>query len=112
MHRVPWLLLNLCTATLAALVISQFEGEIERLVVLAVLMPIVASLGGNAAIQVLTVTVRAIAMRQVTAANALRVAASWFVNAIKSIVALLVWPSAVASARPALASGASCFFAC
>jgi magnesium transporter len=73
MRRVPWLLVNLGTATLAALVIAQFEAEIAQLVVLAVLMPIVASLGGNAAIQALAVTVRAIAMRQVTSANALRV---------------------------------------
>jgi magnesium transporter len=73
MRRVPWLLVNLGTATLAALVIAQFEAEIAQLVVLAVLMPIVASLGGNAAIQALAVTVRAIAMRQVTSANAFRV---------------------------------------
>jgi magnesium transporter len=73
MRRVPWLLVNLGTATLAALVIAQFEAEIAQLVVLAVLMPIVASMGGNAAIQALTVTVRAIAMRQITGANAFRV---------------------------------------
>jgi magnesium transporter len=73
MRRVPWLLVNLGTATLAALVIAQFETEIAQLVVLAVLMPIVASLGGNAAIQALAVTVRAIAMRQLTSANAFRV---------------------------------------
>jgi magnesium transporter len=73
MRRVPWLLLNLGTATLAALVIAQFAQAIDTLVVLAVLMPIVAALGGNAAIQALSVTVRALAMRQVTRANAMRV---------------------------------------
>jgi magnesium transporter len=73
MRRVPWLLLNLGTATLAALVIAQFAQAIDTLVVLAVLMPIVAALGGNAAIQALSVTVRALAMRQVTRANAWRV---------------------------------------
>jgi magnesium transporter len=72
LHRVPWLLLNLGTATLAALVIAQFEAEIEQLVVLAVLMPIVVALGGNAAMQAVTVTVRALAMRQITRANAAR----------------------------------------
>jgi magnesium transporter len=72
LRRVPWLLLNLGTAALAAVVIAQFEAEIEELVVLAVLMPIVAALGGNAGIQVLTVVVRAIAMREVTRTNALR----------------------------------------
>jgi magnesium transporter len=73
MRRVPWLLLNLGTATLAALVIAQFAQAIDTLVVLAILMPIVAALGGNAAIQALSVTVRALAMRQVTRANAWRV---------------------------------------
>jgi magnesium transporter len=75
LRRVPWLLLNLGTATLAALVIAQFEAEIEQLVVLAVLMPIVVALGGNAAMQAVTVTVRALAMRQITRANAARVVA-------------------------------------
>jgi magnesium transporter len=73
MRRAPWLLLNLGTATLAALVIAQFADAIDALVVLAILMPIVAALGGNAAIQALSVTVRALAMRQVTRANAWRV---------------------------------------
>jgi magnesium transporter len=56
-------------------VIAQFEAEIEQLVVLAVLMPIVVALGGNAAMQAVTVTVRALAMRQITRANAARVVA-------------------------------------
>ena len=72
-RRVPWLLVNLATASLAALVIAQFEAAIGELVVLAVLMPIVASLGGNAGIQALTVSVRALAMKQITRANTFRI---------------------------------------
>jgi magnesium transporter len=70
--RFPWLFVNLLTAILASLVIGLFEGTIERLVALAVLMPIVASMGGNAGTQTLTVAVRAIAMKDLTAANAMR----------------------------------------
>jgi magnesium transporter len=73
MHRVPWLLLNLCTASLAALVVAQFEATIREIVILAALMPVVVSLGGNAGIQALTVTVRALALKQITKANALRI---------------------------------------
>jgi magnesium transporter len=72
-RRIPWLVVNLGTAGLAALVIAQFEGAIEALVALAVLMPIVASMGGNAGTQSLTVAVRALATRDLTRANALRV---------------------------------------
>jgi magnesium transporter len=70
--RAPWLLVNLGTAVLASTVISAFEGSIDRLVALAILMPIVASLGGNAATQALTVAVRAIASRDLTQSNAAR----------------------------------------
>lgn len=72
-QRLPWLLVNLLTAGLAALVIAQFSGTIEALVALAVLMPIVASMGGNAGTQSLTVAVRALATRDLTRSNALRV---------------------------------------
>lgn len=72
-QRVPWLVVNLCTAGLAALVIAQFEATIEALVALAVLMPIVASMGGNAGTQSLTVAVRALATRDLTRSNAWRV---------------------------------------
>ncbi len=71
--RWPWLMLNLGTAILASLVIGLFEGTIADLVALAVLMPIVASMGGNAGTQTLTVAVRALATRELTPANALRV---------------------------------------
>jgi magnesium transporter len=70
--RMPWLLVNLGTAFIASSVIGRFEGEIEKLVALAVLMPIVASLGGNAGTQALTVAVRALATGELTRANALR----------------------------------------
>jgi magnesium transporter len=73
MRRVPWLLVNLGTATLAALVVAQFEATIQEIVILAALMPVVVSLGGNAGIQALTVTVRALALKQITRANALRI---------------------------------------
>jgi magnesium transporter len=72
-QRLPWLAVNLCTAILASLVIAQFEGTITALVALAVLMPIVASMGGNAGTQALTVAVRAIATRDLTGANVWRV---------------------------------------
>jgi magnesium transporter len=72
-QRITWLLVNLGTAILAAFVISRFERSIEALVALAVLMPIVASMGGNAGTQSLTVAVRALATRDLTRANALRV---------------------------------------
>lgn len=72
-QRFPWLLVNLLTAILASLVIAQFESTISVIVALAVLMPIVASMGGNAGTQSLTVAVRALATRDLTSSNALRV---------------------------------------
>jgi magnesium transporter len=71
--RVPWLLVNLLTALLAASVISLFEATIEQIVALAVLMPIVAGMGGNAGSQTMTVTVRALATRNLDIYNAWRV---------------------------------------
>jgi len=72
-QRVPWLAVNLGTAILASLVIAQFELAIAQLVALAVLMPIVASMGGNAGTQSLTVAVRALATKDLTGANVWRV---------------------------------------
>ncbi len=72
-QRFPWLAVNLATAIFASMVISLFEGTIQSLVALAVLMPIVASMGGNAGTQSLTVAVRAMATRDLTAANVWRV---------------------------------------
>ena len=67
--RVRWLAANLLTALVASLVISRFEDSIERMAVLAALMPIVAGVGGNAGTQTLAVTVRAIATNQLTGSN-------------------------------------------
>ncbi|SPJ23829.1 magnesium transporter [Palleronia abyssalis] len=72
-QRFPWLLVNLGTAILASLVIAQFEDVLAAVVALAVLMPIVASMGGNAGTQSMTVAVRAIATRDLTGSNAWRV---------------------------------------
>ena len=72
-QRFPWLAVNLATAIVASLVISLFEGTIAQFVALAVLMPIVASMGGNAGTQSLTVAVRAIATRDLTGSNVWRV---------------------------------------
>lgn len=71
--RAVWLGVNLLTAILASLVIDMFSGTIDQMVALAVLMPIVASMGGNAGTQTMTVTVRALATRDLTAQNAMRV---------------------------------------
>ncbi|WP_444668227.1 magnesium transporter [Cereibacter changlensis] len=72
-QRFPWLFVNLLTANVAALVIGQFEATISVIVALAALMPIVASMGGNAGTQALTVAVRALATRDLTTSNAMRV---------------------------------------
>lgn len=72
-QRLPWLVVNLFTASLSAVVITQFENTIAALVVLAALMPIVASTGGIAGTQSLAVAVRALATRSLTSANARRV---------------------------------------
>jgi magnesium transporter len=74
-HRFTWLLANLFTAILASVVISLFEATIEQMVALAVLMPIVASMGGNAGTQTMTVAVRALATQDLGPANAFRVIA-------------------------------------
>ena len=71
--RAPWLFVNLLTAIGASIVISLFKDEISKLVALAVLMPIVASLGGNTGTQALAVAIRALATRDLTATNAWRV---------------------------------------
>jgi magnesium transporter len=70
--RVRWLLANLITASVASFVISRFEDIIAAMVALAILMPIVAGIGGNAGTQTLAVTVRALATNQLTATNTWR----------------------------------------
>ncbi|WP_028028994.1 magnesium transporter [Gemmobacter nectariphilus] len=72
-QRFPWLAVNLVTANVAAMVIGLFEHTIVMIVALAALMPIVASMGGNAGTQSLTVAVRALATRDLTSSNATRV---------------------------------------
>ena len=72
-RRFPWLAVNLATAILASIVISLFEDALTAVVALAVLMPIVASMGGNAGTQSMTVAVRALATRDLTGSNAIRV---------------------------------------
>ncbi len=72
-NRVTWLIVNLATAILASMVIALFDATIEQMVALAVLMPIVASMGGNAGTQTMTVTVRAIATRDLTPSNVKRI---------------------------------------
>jgi magnesium transporter len=71
--RFPWLLVNLATAFLASSVLGLFEGELQKMVALAVLAPIVASQGGNATTQTMTIAVRALATRELGPSNARRV---------------------------------------
>ncbi|MDA7757501.1 magnesium transporter [Opitutales bacterium] len=70
--RFTWLLVNLGTAILASMVISMFDATLEQMVALAILMPIVASMGGNAGTQTMTITVRALATKELTTYNAFR----------------------------------------
>ncbi|MEQ8444085.1 MAG: magnesium transporter [Alphaproteobacteria bacterium] len=95
--RFSWLLVNLGTAIVASLVIALFEDALAQVVALAVLMPIVASMGGNAGTQTLTVAVRALATNELTARNAVRIlvkevlvgSANGFLFAI--IMGLIAW---------------------
>jgi len=72
-NRFSWLLVNLMTAILASGVIALFDGTIESMVALAILMPIVASMGGNAGTQTMTIAVRALATRDLGPLNARRI---------------------------------------
>ncbi|WP_201862819.1 magnesium transporter [Microvirga soli] len=71
--RFPWLFANMCTALIASSIIRLFEGSLEKMVALAILMPIVASMGGNAGTQTMTVAVRALATRELGRSNAWRI---------------------------------------
>ena len=89
--RLPWLAVNLVTAILASVVIAQFEGILVQVVALAVLMPIVASMGGNAGTQSLTVAVRSIATRDLTGSNLWRVVRrEAFVGLLNGVVFAMV----------------------
>ncbi len=81
-RRFSWLLLNLFTAIIASIVIGFFQEDIEKVVALAVLMPIVASMGGNAGMQTLAVTVRAIAKKEISSGNFLKIVTKEFVIGI------------------------------
>ena len=78
-RRFTWLLLNLFTAVIASIVIGFFQEDIEKVVALAVLMPIVASMGGNAGMQTLAVTIRAIAKKEIYSGNFLKIVTKEFV---------------------------------
>ena len=89
--RFSWLLVNLLTAIIASIVIGFFQASIEKVVALAVLMPIVASMGGNAGTQTLTVSVRALAMKELTAANAFKIVTKeTFVGGINGFIFALI----------------------
>lgn len=95
-RRLPWLVVNLMTASLAALVISRFEATIEQMVTLAVLMPIIASISGNAGIQSVTISVRAIATRELQRHNAWPVICKeMFTNLINGIALSLLMAIAI-----------------
>jgi len=81
-RRFNWLLLNLLTALLATWVISKFGATIEQMIALAFLMPIVASMGGNAGMQTLAVTVRAIATKELSSENFTKIVSKEFVIGI------------------------------
>ena len=81
-RRFNWLLLNLFTALLATWVISKFGATIEQMVALAFLMPIVASMGGNAGMQTLAVTIRALATKELSGRNIGKIVTKEFLNGI------------------------------
>jgi magnesium transporter len=84
--RIWWLFINLGTAILAAGVVAAFQGTISRLVTLAVIMPIVTGMGGNAATQTMAVTVRALATNQLTSSNTWRmIAREWWIASANGI---------------------------
>jgi magnesium transporter len=96
--RFTWLFVNLLTAILAAWVISLFQGSLQKMVVLAVLMPIVSDMGGNAGTQTMTVAVRALATRQLSRANAWRIVRREVMVGALNGVAFAIIMGAVAAA--------------
>jgi magnesium transporter len=96
--RFTWLFVNLLTAILASGVIAMFESSLKSMVALAVLMPIVASMGGNAGTQSMTVAVRALATREIDRANAMRVVRRELTVGILNGLAFAVIMAAVAIA--------------
>jgi len=96
-RRLPWLAVNLATAILASMVIGLFEDALAQVVALAILMPIVASMGGNAGTQSLTVAVRALATKDLTGANLWRVVGREFAVGVVNGVAFAVVMGLVAA---------------
>jgi magnesium transporter len=96
--RFAWLFVNLLTAILASGVIALFEDTLKSMVALAVLMPIVASMGGNAGTQSMTVAVRALATREIDRANAMRVVRRELIVGLLNGIAFAVIMAAVAIA--------------
>ena len=89
--RFSWLFLNLLTAVVASIVIGFFQASIEKVVALAVLMPIVASMGGNAGTQTLTVAVRALAVKELTPSNAAKIVLKeTFIGGINGIIFAII----------------------
>ncbi len=89
--RFSWLLVNLLTAVVASIVIGFFEASIEKVVALAILMPIVASMGGNAGTQTLTVAVRALAVKELNTSNALKIITKeTFIGGINGIIFAII----------------------
>ena len=94
-RRFNWLLLNLFTALLATWVISNFGASIEQMVALAFLMPIVASMGGNAGMQTLAVTIRAIAKKELSSTNFNRVVGKEFVIGVLNGIIFAIITAAI-----------------
>jgi len=90
-RRFNWLLINLATALLASWVISIFGAEIEKVVALAFLMPIVASMGGNAGMQTLAVTIRAIATKELSSSNINKIIGKeFFIGVLNGIIFAII----------------------
>ena len=90
-RRFNWLLLNLFTALIATWVISKFGATIEQMVALAFLMPIVASMGGNAGMQTLAVTIRAIATKELTSGNFSKIVTKeFFIGILNGIIFAII----------------------
>jgi len=94
-RRFSWLLLNLLTAIIASIVIGFFQEDIEKVVALAVLMPIVASMGGNAGMQTLAVTIRAIAKQEISSGNFYKIVTKEFVIGILNGIIFAIISGAV-----------------
>jgi magnesium transporter len=90
-RRFNWLLVNLGTALIASWVISIFGAEIEKVVALAFLMPIVASMGGNAGMQTLAVTIRAIATKELSSSNINKIITKeFFIGVLNGIIFAII----------------------